>query len=188
MLSHNDLRKGIMFLMDGQPYQVLEFLPVKMQQRRSIAQTKIKNLMTGVIIEKNFHQGDVFEEADITQLDIKFLFNHREKFVFCENANPSKRFELTKEQIGPNANMLKPNEILRGVAFNGNIINITLPIKVQLKVVESAPGVRGDRAQGGTKSVKVETGADVNVPLFIEEGDVIEINTDTNEYVRRVEK
>lgn len=188
MLSHNDLRKGVMFLMDGQPYQVLDFFPVKMQQRRSVAQTKIKNLITGVVIEKNFHQGDVFEEADIAQIDIKFLYNHRDKYVFCDNTNPSKRFELTREQIGSNANILKPNEILRGITFNGDIINIALPIKVQLKVTESAPGVRGDRAQGGTKSVKVETGADINVPLFIEEGDVIEINTDTNEYVRRVEK
>lgn len=187
MLSHNDLHKGVLFLMNGQPYEVLDFFPVKMQQRRSVAQTRIKNLLNGVIIDKTFHQGDVFEEADIVKMDIKFLYNHKDKFVFCENEKPANRFELAQEQLGANAKVLKPNEIIKGLLFEGKIINIALPIKVQLKVVEAPPGLKGDRAQGGTKGVKVETGAEIQVPLFIEEGDVIEVNTETNQYVRRVE-
>ena len=186
MLSHNDLRKGVRFLMDGQPYEVLEFFPVKMQQRRSVVQSRIKNLLSGAVIERNFHQGDVFEEADIEKKSIKFLYSHRDKFVFCEESNPGNRFELAEALLGGNAKILKPNEVLDGLSWNGKIINVSLPIKVQLKVVEAAPGLKGDRAQSGTKSVKVETGAEINVPLFIKEGDIVEINTDTNEYVRRV--
>jgi elongation factor P len=186
MLAHNDLRKGTRFVLDGQPFEVLEFFPVKMQQRRAVIQSKIKNLITGATIERNFHQGDVFEEAEIAKIEIKYLYKHRDKFVFCENKNPSKRFEFSAEQIGNNAKILKPNEVIDGLMFEGNIINISLPIKVQLKVTEAAPGMKGDRAQSGTKLVKVETGAEINAPLFVKEGDIIEINTVTNEYVRRV--
>ena len=185
MLSHNDLRKGTQFIMEGQPYEVLEFFPVKMQQRRAVIQTKIKNLINGTTIEKNFHQGDVFEEADLTKIEIKFLYKHRDKSVFCEKNNPGKRFELSEELIGESAKYLKPNEVLDGLVFDEKIINISLPIKVQLKVVEAPPGFAGGRAQSGTKVVKLETGAEVNAPLFIKEGDIIEINTQTSEYVKR---
>lgn len=186
MISHNELKKGAKFVIDSQPYEVLESFPVKMQQRRAVIQTKIKNLITGAVIEKNFHQGDMFEEADLEKIEIKFLYKHKEKYFFCEKKNPGKRFELAKEQINEQAKYLKPNELLEGLAFEGKIINISLPIKVQLKVVEAPPGVVGDRAQGGNKSVKLETGAEINVPLFIKEGDTIEINTETNEYVKRI--
>lgn len=186
MLNHNDLRKGTRFLMDSQPYEVLDFFPIKKAQGRAIVQTKIKNMLTGAMVEKNFHQGDMFEEAELSKIDIKFLYNHKDKYVFCEKDNPSKRFELAKGQIGEGAKYLKSNEIVEGLVFDEKIINISLPVKVQLKVIEAPPGIKGERAQAGTKSVKLETNAEINVPLFIEEGDVIEINTETNEYVRRI--
>lgn len=186
MISHNELKKGTDFILDGQPYEVLESFPVKMQQRRAVIQTRIKNLITGAVIEKNFHQGDMFEEADLEKKEIKFLYNHRDKYVFCESKNPGKRFELAKEQIGELSKYLKSNEILDGLEFDGKIINVSLPIKVRLKVVSAPPGVVGDRAQGGTKIVKLETGAEINAPLFIKEGDIIEINTQTNQYSKRV--
>ena len=106
--------------------------------------------------------------------------------MFCEINDPSKRFSFTDSQIGVQAKFLKPNEIVTGIVFDDKIINFKLPIKVQLKVKESAPGVKGDRAQGGTKEAILESGAVIQVPLFIEEGDVIEINTDTETYVKRV--
>lgn len=187
MLTHNDLRKGTRFILDGQPYEVLDFFPIKKAQGRAIVQTKIKNILTGGIIEKNFHQGDVFEEAEISKMEIKFLYTNKGKYFFCEKDNPSNRFDLSNEQIGDAIKFLKPNELVDGIVFDGKIINVNMPVKVQLKVIEAPPGIRGDRAQGGTKTVKLETGAEINVPLFIEEGDVIEINTDTSQYVKRVE-
>jgi len=188
MLTHNDLKKGVQFIMDKQPCEVLESSPIKKAQSRAIIQTRIKNLITGAIYDNNFHQGDSFQEAKIERKEIKFLYSHRDKFFFCEKENPSKRFELTAEIIRDNAKFLKQNEIIEGVYFNDSIINISLPIKVQLKVTQSPPGLMGDSAQGATKSVELETGAEINVPLFIEENDIIEVNTETGQYVKRTEK
>lgn len=188
MLSYFNLRKGTKFILDGQPYEVLEFCQMGKAQDVFVAQTKIKNLITGNVYEKNFHHGDVFEETELSKIKIKFLYSHRDKFFFCEENNPTKRFNLNEEKIGSAARFLKPNEIVEGIIFNNEIINISLPIKIQLKVTQAPPGVKGDSAQPGTKTVVLETGAEINVPLFIEEGDIIEINTEKNEYVRRIEK
>ena len=187
MLTHTDLKKGARIIVDGEPYEILESSPMKVAQRKAVIQTKIKNLVSGNVFERNFHQGDVFEEAEMGKIDVKFLYGHRGKFVFSEIADPKNRFELSEEHIGRNAQFLKPNSTVAGIIFGGKMINIVLPIKVQLRVVQSPPGVRGERAQAGTKIVEVETGAKINAPLFIEEGDVIEINTETGEYSKRVE-
>jgi len=188
MLNYNDLRPGTFFILDGQPYEVLEFSFLRMQQRKPVAQTKIKNLISGKIISRNFQPNETFEEARIDYKNVKFLYGHREKFVFCEITNPSHRFELNEEQIGELSKFLKSNNEVEIIEFEGKIINISLPIKLEFKVVEAPPGVRGDTAQGGVKAVKIETGATVNVPLFINEGDIIRINTQTGEYTERVEK
>ncbi len=187
MLTHTDLRKGARIILDGEPYEVLESSPMKKAQRRVVIQTKIKNLINGNVFSRNFHQGDVFEEAEILKFSAKFLYSHRDKFVFCETQNPSRRFELAEEQIGYSAKFLKQNLIVEGLTFDSKIINISLPIKVQLKITEAPPGTRGERAQPGNKIVTLESGAQINAPLFIEQGDIIEVNTETDEYVRRVE-
>ena len=187
MLSYFDLRKGVKFILDGQPYEVLEFRQMGKAQDVVVAQTKIRNLLSGKVTERNFHQEDFFEEAEISKIEIKFLYSHREKFCFCEAQNPKNRFELTEEQIGEGAKFLKQNQILTGMAFGGKIISVILPIKVQLKVTEAPPGVKGNSAQGGTKTVTLETGATINVPLFVESGDNVEVNTETGEYTRRIE-
>ena len=187
MLTHNDLKKGIKIILDGQPYEILEARPLKMAQRRVVIQTKTRNLITGNLFDRNFHQGDTFEEAELSKFEVKFLYSHCEQYFFSEKANPAKRFNLGQEIIGETAKFLKPNQIVEGIQFEGKIINISLPIKVQLKVIESPPGVKGERAQAGTKPATLETGVKINVPLFIEEGDIIEVNTETGEYVRRIE-
>lgn len=187
MLSYFDLRKGVKFILEGEPYEALEFTQMKKAQREGIAQTKIRNLITGKIIERNFHQGETFKEAELEKIEVKFIYSHQGKFCFSEVKKPKNRFELTEEQIGPGAKFFKPNQILTGILFQGKIINVVLPIKVQLKVVEAPPGIKGDRAQSGTKLVTLETGAKINIPLFIETDDIIEVNTETGEYVRRVE-
>jgi len=188
MITHNDLKKGIRIILEGEPYEILESHPLKKAQRRVVIQTKVKNLINGNVFSKNFHQGDTFEEAELLKFEAKFIYSHKGKFVFCEEKNPSKRFELAEEQIGPAFKFLKAGQKLEGVIFDGKVINISLPTKVQLKVVEAPPGVKGERAQAGNKIITLETGAQINTPLFIETGDIIEVNTETGEYVRRVER
>lgn len=199
MLTHTDLKKGVIIILDGDPYEVLEARPLKKAQRRVVIQTKLKNLVKGNVFERNFHQGDSFKEAELSKFKAKFIYSHpdrkssisneagRDRYFFCQADNPSKRFDLQEEQIGSQAKFLKPNQIMEAIIFNGRIVNIFLPIKIQLKVVEAPPGLKGDRAQSGTKIVTIETGAKIAVPLFIKEGDIIEINTETEEYVRRIE-
>ncbi|MEK7519239.1 MAG: elongation factor P [Patescibacteria group bacterium] len=187
MLTHSDLKKGVKIIIEGEPYEVLESAPLKKAQRRVVIQTKIKSLINGKVLEKNFHQGDVFEEADLKKTEAKFLYSYKDKFFFCESNNPSKRFELNQEQIGEISKFLKQNQMIESIEFNGKIISIFLPIKINLKVTESPPGVKGNRSEGGNKQIVLETGAKLNAPLFIKEGDIIEINTERGEYVRRVE-
>jgi len=186
MLSYFDLRKGVKFILDDEPYEVLEFQQIYKAQDMVVARTKIRNLINGKVLERTFHQDDKFEEAELEKVEVKFLFTHRGKFGFCETQNPRTRFELAEEQIGESSKFLKSNQNLIGIKFQGKIINVSLPIKVQLKVIEAPPGVKGNRSQAGTKTVTLETGAKINVPLFVEEGDIIEINTETGEYTRRI--
>ena len=186
MLTHTDLKKGARFIYEGQPWEVLEAQLLKMAQRRPVIQSKIKNLISGTVKEKNFQQGDVFEEAELEKKNIKFLYSNKGLYFFSEENDPKNRFSFTEDQIGKQAKFFKPNSLVEGIIFDDKIINIIAPIKVQLKVKESPPGIKGDRAQGGTKLAILESGAEIQVPLFIEEGDTIEINTETGEYVKRV--
>ena len=137
MLSYYELRKGVQFIYEGQPYEVLEFRQMGKSQDVVVAQTKIRNLITGRAIPKNFHQGEMFEEADLVKFQAKFIYSGRGKFVFAYVDNPGKRFELTQEQAGEGAKFLKSNEAVEGIIFQDKIINIILPIKVQVKVKES---------------------------------------------------
>lgn len=198
MLNYTDLKPGTVFILDGQPYQVVEFSFLRMQQRKPVAQTKIRNLITGKIISRTFQHTESFEEAETHFKKAKFLYSHpdkkssisngtsRDKFVFCEINDPSKRFEIGEEQIGDMAKFLKPNSSVEVMEFEEKIVSILLPIKMEFKVIEAPPSIKGNTAQGGVKVVKIETGAMINVPLFIEQGDVIRINTQTGEYVERV--
>ncbi len=185
MLTHTDLKKGTQFIFEGQPWEVVDALLVKMAQRRPVVQTKIKNLIDGRFQEKNFQQGDVFEEAMLEKKNIKFLYSNKGQYWFSEENDPSKRFFFTEEMLGAQAKFFKPNSMVEGIMFDEKIINVKSPIKVQLKVKEAPPGIKGDRAQGGTKAAVLESGAEIQVPLFIEEGDTIEVNTELGEYVKR---
>jgi len=187
MIGYFDLRRGVRFIHEGQPYEVLDFNHMKKAQRGGVAQVKMKNLITGKVVEHNFHSSDNFNEADIQKLPSKYLYNNRGRFFFCEEKELSKRFDLSEEQIGLGAKFLKAGEVIDAFLFEGKIISVALPIKVQLKVTEAPPGIRGDRAQGGVKTVILETGATISAPLFVVTGDVIEINTETGEYTKRAE-
>src|SRR3989344_3348385 len=139
MLSYYELRKGVQFMYEGKPYEVLEFRQMGKSQDVVVAQTKIRNLLTGRAIPKNFHQGEMFEEAEVSKFQAKFIYANRGKFVFCEAGNPSKRFELTEEQIGDAAKFLIPNAEVEGAMFQEKVIKITPPIKMQLRVKEAPP-------------------------------------------------
>jgi len=187
-LGVNELKPRTFLIYEGQPYAVLETHHLKMQQRRPTVQVKMRNVVNGKTLERNFAQSDVFEEADIERQKVKFLYNHKDQYWFSYEDESSKRFLLTEELIGEATKFLKANTVLDAIEYNGVIINIELPVKMEFKVLEAPPAIRGDTAQGGVKQVKIETGAYLNVPLFINQDDIIRINTETGQYVERVEK
>jgi len=187
MLSHTDLKKGTLFIYNDQPYEVVEFALNFQGRGGSTSQVKMKNLITGNVLSKVFHSNDEFEEAEVDKKRIKYLYNNKGDYFFCEETDPSKRFPLAVEQIGHQAQYLKANDIVEGFVFDGKIVNVELPIKVQLKVKEAAAYLRAGRAEAGTKEVILETGAKIQAPSFIKEGDTIEINTETQSYARRIE-
>lgn len=188
MLNYNEIRPRKYIVLENEPYEVLTSSTAKKNRQKPVNQTKLRNLITGRVIEKAFHQSDKVQEADINKRAIKYLYNNKEEFWFCNPQNPKDRFNLSRDIIKNNASFLKENSEITGFTFNNNIIGISLPIKIELKVIEAPPGIKGNTAQGGTKQIVLETGAIVSSPLFINEGDIIRINTETGEYVERVEK
>ncbi|OGD43067.1 hypothetical protein A2567_00310 [Candidatus Azambacteria bacterium RIFOXYD1_FULL_42_11] len=188
MLSINDLQNGIYIVYEGMPFQVLEVTHLHMGRGSSSVQTRLKNLKTGQILARNFKPADTFKEANIEKQKIKYLYGHRDEYWFCEENSPANRFKLSEENLSGVAKFIKPNTTVEALKFNGEILNIALPIKMDFKVTEAPPGVRGNTAQGGTKTITIETGAQIIAPLFINEGDIIRINTQTGEYVERIEK
>jgi len=186
MISYSEIEKGVNVVIDSQPYIIIETQRSFKGRGHSVLQTKLKNLKTGNVIAKSFHPSDNLEEAEVEEKEVKFLYSHNDKYVFCYPDSPSERFELSDETLGSKKDFLKPNENIKALIFKDEVINISLPIKVQLKVTKAPPGIKGGRAEAGTKSVTIETGATINVPLFIETDDVIEINTESGEYIKRV--
>jgi elongation factor P len=184
-LGVNQLKKKTYILIEDQPVMVMETHHLKMQQRRPTVMTKYRNLLNGKIYERNFAQSDTFEEADVSRSEIRFLYSHRNQFWFSDPKDPSKRFELDAEIIGDMAGFLKENTVLEALSWNGKVINVDLPIKMEFTVVEAPPGLKGDTQSGGNKQVTLDTGAKINVPLFINEGDKIVVNTATGEYSER---
>lgn len=187
MLSHTDLKKGVLFILNGQPFVVLDFSLNFQGRGSSTVQARIKNLITGNVLAKVFHTGDIFEEAEIEKIKLKFIYSTKDQYIFSDVKNPSQRTALSQEQVGSNGQFLKPSQEVDGVIFEENIIGVEAPVKAQLKVKEAAAYLRAGRAEAGTKEVVLESGAKIQAPSFIEEGDIIEVNTQTGEYTRRVE-
>lgn len=188
MLAYNELRKGTIFILDGEPHEVLEYEFLRMQQRKPVSKCKLRNLISGKVVERSFHQNESFEEAEMAKEEIKYLYNNRGQYWFCAKDNPANRFFLTEEQVGAPGKFLKTNTLATALKFGDKIISVKPPVKVDLKVKEAPPGFKGDTATGGSKKVVLETGAEINVPLFVNTGDIIRINTETEEYVERMEK
>jgi elongation factor P len=188
MLEYNEVLPKKIILLDGQPYEVLDAHVFRKQQRKPVNQTKLRNIISGKVTEMAFHVSEKVEEADLSTKNVKYLFSNRGEWWFCEEKNPSERFELPEETVGKAGQFLKPNSIVEALVFDEKIIAVRVPIKVELKVKDAPPAVRGNTSQGGTKQITLETGAVINAPLFVNEGDVIRVNTELGEYVERVDK
>jgi elongation factor P len=188
MLSYTDLKKGVIFLKDGDPYEVLEASFSRMQQRKAVVSAKIKNITTGKTYDVTLQASDSFGEAEIDRKPLVFLYGHRNEYILTDPANKKNRYTLTDGEIGDKKKWLKPNSEVVAIFFGDKLLNITLPIKMDLRVSEAPPGVQGDRSSSGNKSVILETGAIIQVPLFINTDDIVRVNTDTGEYTERVEK
>lgn len=185
MLAYNEILSKKYIVYEGAPYEVLDARIFRMQQRKPVNQTKLKNLFTGKVTEVTFHQADKVNEAEMSSREIKYLYTTRGQFWFCEANNPSVRFILSAEVVGDGGRFLKQNSLVDALSWNEKLIGLRLPIKVELKVTEAPPAVKGDTAKGGGKVITVETGATLNAPMFIGEGDIVRINTETGEYVER---
>jgi elongation factor P len=190
MLEYNEITERKYIVFEDEPYEVLSSHVFRKQQRKPVNATKLRNMLTGRIVEHSFHVSDKAEEADISKREVKFLYTNKGEYWFCDSDNPSKRFTLPETLIGNAGKFLKENIVVDALIYDdgsddGKFIGLKLPIKMDLKVVEAHPAVKGNTAQGGSKLVKVETGAEVQVPMFIKEGDVIRINTETGDYTDR---
>lgn len=188
MLNYNEVKPGVAVIVEGEPYVCTWNNIMQKQQRRPVNQTKLRHLIRGNVIEYSFQQSDKLNEAEIETKSAMFIFHddRKNEGVFHDAKDKSKRFTVSDEQIGDAAQFLKPNMEVETLSFEGSLFRVKIPIKVELKVTEAPPDVRGNTAQGGSKIVTLETGANITVPMFVKEGDVIRINTETGEYVERV--
>ncbi len=188
LLEYNEITEKKFIVLDGAPYEVISSHVFRKQQRKPVNATKLKNLMTGKVTEYSFHQSEKVDEAEIESREVKYLYNNRGEWWFCEASDPSKRFKVDEETVGPQGRFLKPNTVIEQLLFREQPMGFKFPITVELKVTEAPPNVKGDTATGGQKTVTLETGATINVPLFVNAGEIIKINTETGEYRERVGK
>lgn len=184
-LSTSDFRKGLKIEVDGEPYIIVDFLHVKPGKGQAFVRTKIKSLVTGRVLERNFRIGETFNEPDLEEREAQFLYRDGDLFHFMDTET-YEELVFEREQLGGAEAFMPENTIVKILFHKGKPIGVELPTFVDLKVVETAPGIKGDTAQGGSKPATLETGAVIQVPLFVEEGDVVRVDTRTGEYVERI--
>lgn len=185
MLDYSEITERKYIVFNGEPWEVLTSHVFRKQQRKPVNATKLKNLITGKVTEQSFHVSEKVEEAEIDQKDVKFLYQNKGEYWFCNPEVPSERYKIEEDTIGPQAKFMKKDMIIQLMSFGDKMIGVKIPIKIELKVIEAHPAVKGNTAQGGTKTVKLETGAEIQVPMFIKEGEIIKVNTETGEYAER---
>ena len=184
MISVNDFRTGATIELDGSAYQVVEFQHVKPGKGAAFVRAKLKNVQTGGTVERTFRGGEKVPKAHLDRREMQYLYNDGEGYVFMDNEN-YEQTTLSANQIGEGVKWLLENMNIAVLLFKENIIGVDLPNFVELKVVDTEPGVKGDTATGATKKATLETGAVVHVPLFVNTGDVLRIDTRTGEYMER---
>ncbi|MDR2006875.1 MAG: elongation factor P [Acidaminococcales bacterium] len=184
MLSTNEFRTGSTVTIDGDAWQVVDFQHVKPGKGAAFVRAKLRNLCTGAVVEKTFNAGEKFPKAHIERREMEYLYAVDDNFVFMDTEN-FEQSEFGKDALGNAINFLKENMKVNVMFYQGKVLGIDLPNAVELTVVETDPGIRGDTATGGVKPATLDTGYVVKVPLFIEAGDVLRIDTRTGEYVER---
>jgi elongation factor P len=199
-LQYNEIREKKIIIHDDEPCEVVESHVARTQQRKPQNQVKLRSLISGKVFPATFHAADSADEADIVKRDIIFLYHNKGEYWFCDPQDKSNRFKLDALLVGDAVKFLKqngnaialvwenddePNDT-KAMSGKEKIIKVTLPIKMEFKVKEAPPAVRGDTSKGGMKIITLENGATLNAPMFINEGDVIRVNTETGEYVERV--
>jgi elongation factor P len=187
MYDTSDIRKGLKVLMDGNPFTVIEFQFVKPGKGAAFTRTKFKNLLTGAVVERNIRSGEKLEPANVEEKSMQFLYKEAEDLVFMDEST-YEQVSIRRDMVGANWDLMKDNLPCTVLFFNERPVDISLPTFVLLEVTASEPGVRGDTSGNVTKPATVETGAEIQVPLFIRIGDMIKIDTRTHEYVERVNK
>jgi elongation factor P len=184
VISVNDFRTGLTIEVDGNIYSVLEFQHVKPGKGAAFVRSKLRNLRNGNIVEKTFRAGETVERAHLENRDMQYLYASGNEHTFMDN-NTFDQITLTSDQLQWELNFLKENMNVKVLVYEGEILGVNLPNSVELKVVEAEPGVKGNTATGATKQAKLETGYTVQVPLFINEGDVLLIDTTEGKYISR---
>jgi elongation factor P len=184
MISTNEFKTNLTVTIDGDAWQVVEFQHVKPGKGAAFVRAKMRNLCTGSVVERTFNAGERLPEAHIDRRDMQYLYLDGDKYVFMDNEN-YEQMELDKEQLGNGVNFLKENMEVKVVIYEGRVLGVELPNTVELTVVKTDPGIRGDTATGGSKPATMDTGYVVKVPLFINEGDVLQIDTRSGDYISR---
>ncbi len=187
MLESSDLRKGLKLEMDGDPYIITQFSFVKPGKGQALYKCKLKNMVTGSQFDRTFRSGDKFNEANLEEHEMEYLYFDGENYCFMNTSNYEQEM-LTADQVGDAVNLMKENTVCNVLFFEGGAIGLTLPNFVELRITESEPWAKGDTAAGSTKPATLETGHVLQVPPFVNEGEKIRIDTRTGEYVERVKE
>jgi elongation factor P len=188
VLSYNEIVSKKIINYNDEPYEVLSSHVFRMQQRKPVNQTKLRHLVSGKVTEISFHQNESAEEADIGKMQAQYLYTARGESWFAEEGNAKNRFSFPEEVVHDKVQWLAQNTTVEVMTYDDSPISIKIPVKVELEVKEAPPSTKGNTATGGNKLVTLSTGAKVDVPLFINAGDIVRINTDTGNYTERVEK
>ena len=184
-INFGDLRKGLTIEVDGQPYEVMDYERHKMQQRAPVTKIKMRNMRDGKVIERTFQAYTTeFSVADVEERPAQFLYTDGQFFNFMDTETYD-QYQLTSDQLGDAVQYLKEETVIDLLYFKGSLLNLRLPTFVELEVTESPPGLKGDTAQGGTKPATLETGLSLQVPLFIQPGQKIKVDTRTGDYIER---
>jgi elongation factor P len=187
MYDTSDIRKGLKIMLDGSPYTVVEFQFVKPGKGAAFTRTKMKNLLSGGVIERNLRSGDKLEPADVETKTMQYLYKEAESFVFMDTTTYD-QVNIPTSTVGDSAGFMPENTNVEVLFFNGRAVGVTLPNFIEQAITETEPGFKGDTSTGATKPAKISTGAQVNVPLFINAGDVVKIDTRTGDYIERLSR
>lgn len=185
MYSTTDFRRGLKIEIDGKPYEIIESEHYKPGKGGAIVRTRLRNMLTGRVEDKTFRSGEKVGRADMSTQDMQYLYRDGQDYVFMD-LESYEQMHVAQAKVGDKGGYIKEGDKVQVLLYNGDFMELQVPVAVILKVVETDPGVQGDRVSGATKAARMETGLSVNVPLFVNEGDTIKIDTRTGEYISRV--